>query len=189
MCSLVVHVVKSSHDSFKDQTLKKCLKNTQSSTSFLLCSNYTFTSLRTPMLQAKESIHDNMADNCIFGILSLEDDVLRLVSQHLSKTSRAIFAAAMTASSLRWAANGYSLELLEKSKIILAASSNAPKGIGRGARLEFKKYYEQPGWSILDGRDWHYTGESNIVEKLEDCDFAAVLYCRVQCLLGKAVPG
>ena len=129
------------------------------------------------MSQAKESIHGNKADNCMFGILSLEDDVLRLVSQHLSKTSRAIFAAAMTASSPRWAKNGYSLELLEKSKIILAASSNAPKGIGRGARLELKKYYEQPGWSILDGRDWHYTGESIIVEKLEDCDFAAVLYC------------
>ena len=57
----------------------------------------------------------------MFGILSLEDDVLRLVSQHLSKTSRAIFAAAMTASSPRWAANGYSLELLEKNKIIFSA--------------------------------------------------------------------
>ena len=100
-----------------------------------------------------ESVHDNTADNSMFGILSLEDDLLRVVSQSLSKTSCAVFVAAITASSPTWASSGYSLELSEKSKIILSASSKAPKGVGRVARLELEKYYQQTDWSIIDERD------------------------------------
>ena len=65
--------------------------------------------------------------------------------------------------------------LHRKSNIILLASSNASRGIGRSARLEVKKYYQQPGWSIRDGRDCHCTGESDIVEKLKDGDIQ--LFC------------
>eukprot|EP00579_Thalassiosira_antarctica_P015082 CAMPEP_0201941836 /NCGR_PEP_ID=MMETSP0903-20130614/47802_1 /ASSEMBLY_ACC=CAM_ASM_000552 /TAXON_ID=420261 /ORGANISM="Thalassiosira antarctica, Strain CCMP982" /LENGTH=430 /DNA_ID=CAMNT_0048484015 /DNA_START=24 /DNA_END=1316 /DNA_ORIENTATION=- len=109
----------------------------------------------------------------------LPHDQLIAIANYLHKTSRALFAVALTAPSESWRSNGWRGKPSEASKVIISSviSSMMYSPPSRFGTLEPKKtqmqeYYEAH-WEVLDFVDV----EESLAKKLTDDDIGSVLVC------------
>ena len=102
------------------------------------------------------------------------------MSGYLLKTTRLLFAVAVTAPTCSWLAMGKSALPTDKSQAILSCNTTPPPhqvANARVSRRQIRDYYVDTEWSIFDTRDLRYAGESVLAQKLSEDDLAAAFLC------------
>jgi len=130
----------------------------------------------------KTSSPDN--DNSILCLANMPHDHLTAIADYLPKTSRALFAVALTAPSKSFRISNWKGKLSEASTAIIASTISAPipspnKGAKAYNSVEkdlLTKYYAADGWSVLDFLDIGSKSD-NLAVKLSEDDIGAVLVC------------
>lgn len=128
----------------------------------------------------KTSSHDN--DNSTLCLANMPHDHLTAIADYLPKSSRALFAVALTAPSKSFRISNWKGKLSEASKAIITSTvpslipspNKGAKGYNSVEKDLLTKYYGTSNWSTLCFLDIKI---DNLVDKLSEDDIGAVLVC------------
>ena len=134
----------------------------------------------TPSSSKRRKTSSPDDDNSILCLANMPHDHLTAIADYLPKSSRALFAVALTAPSKSFRISNWKGKVSDASKAIITSttstifsSTNEIDSLIGYKKERLSKYYAA-GWSILDLLD---TKIDTLEKKLTDDDIGAVLVC------------
>ena len=130
----------------------------------------------TPSSSKRRKTSSPNNNDCTLCLANMPHDHLTAIADYLPKSSRALFAVALTAPSKSFRLSNWKSKLSEASKAIISSTISGPfipvtDGIG-WEDVRLKDYYSKDDWEKLDFLDI-----KELANKLNDDDIGAVLVC------------